>query len=243
MKWEDSKVFVLAETQMNIVGRKGYLEHLGVPEWDTDATSAAEELTEIAGKTCYMSFSKDLNKNLTKIRDNSNEAYIQNGLIDNKHFSVLEHSTVTFAICNVSRVFTHELVRHRAGTAFSQESGRYVRIDDLILYKPDCLSEPELESLEKALNVIEGLYEHLCGDVFNRIGNDFTEKKKVTSALRRMLPEGRTNTIIFTANHNALRHIINMRTSEHAEEEISLVFGKIKAILIDKFPHIYKDYV
>lgn len=207
MKWEDSKVFVLAETQIDIEGRRGYLEHLGVSGWTTDATSAAEELTEIAGKTCYMSFSKDLNKNLTKIRENSNKEYIQNGLIANKHFSVLEHSTVTFAICNVSRVFTHELVRHRAGTAFSQESGRYVRIDELSLYKPNCLSEPELEILEKALNVIEGLYRHVESSVFSRVGDDFTEKKKVTSALRRMLPEGRTNTIIFTANHNALRHI------------------------------------
>ena len=63
MKWEDSKVFVLAETQIDIEGRRGYLEHLGVSGWTTDATSAAEELTEIAGKTCYMSFSKDLNKN------------------------------------------------------------------------------------------------------------------------------------------------------------------------------------
>lgn len=48
MKCEDAEVFVLAETQLNMEGRKAYLKHLGVPEWYTDATSAAEELTEIA---------------------------------------------------------------------------------------------------------------------------------------------------------------------------------------------------
>ncbi len=63
----------------------------------------------------------------------------------------MEHSTVTFALCNVSRIFTHELVRHRAGTAFSQESQRFVRLDDFKLYIPDltealydlCPAEPK----------------------------------------------------------------------------------------------------
>jgi hypothetical protein len=41
MKWEDSKVFVLAETQIDIEGRRGYLEHLGVSGWTTDATCSS----------------------------------------------------------------------------------------------------------------------------------------------------------------------------------------------------------
>jgi len=53
--------------------------------------------------------------------------YFEN-LLRSAHGSVLEHAGYSFALRNVSRVFTHELVRHRAGSAFSQESLRYVRL-------------------------------------------------------------------------------------------------------------------
>ena len=56
---------------------------------------------------------------------------------------------------NVSRVFTHELVRHRAGSAFSQESLRYVRLTDIGFRVP-----PALEPVrEQVLSLVEQLEE------------------------------------------------------------------------------------
>ncbi len=240
MKFVKPRVFLIAQTEMT-PGQHQFLDHIGAPTWNTDAPSDAERLTEIAGKTCYMSFDKKLNKNLTRVRENKNRDYIQEGLIGVGHGSVLEHSSVTFAICDVSRIFTHELVRHRAGCAYSQVSGRYVRVEEIEAYKPKHLTQSENRLLSAALQKIEVLYKDLEATVFERVGKDFDTKKKVTSAIRRMLPNGQNNHIIFTANHRALRHIIQMRTSEHAEEEICEVFTEILSILKSRYPNIYED--
>jgi thymidylate synthase (FAD) len=241
MKFIEPSVFILAETKLVESGLQQFLKHLGVPDWNTNAPSDTEKLIEIAGKTCYMSFSTDLNKNLTQVREGKNNEYIQKGIIAVNHGSVLEHPSVTIAICDVSRIFTHELVRHRAGCAFSQQSGRYVRVEHIEAYRPIHLTDEENELLAQSLAQIEVMYKDLESKVFERVGNDFNTKKKVTSAIRRMLPNGQGNHIIFTANHRALRHIIAMRTSEHAEEEIQVVFIEILKLLKERYPNIYED--
>jgi len=241
MKLAKPNVFLIAKTELHQPGRDAFLNHIGAQGWETNAPSASEELIEIAGKTCYMSFNTDLNKNLTRVREKRNRDYIQNGIIAVNHGSVLEHSSVTFAITNVSRIFTHELVRHRAGCAYSQVSGRYVRTDELEAYDPEIFTPEEKETFVKALEQIEILYKDFETQAFERVGDDFGTKKKVTSALRRIMPNGQNNTIIFTANHRAMRHIINMRTDPHAEEEIIDVFEKIRDVMKAEFPNIYED--
>ena len=130
------RAFLIAETKVDYAAMDHALLSLGVDGWASDGGTDADVLTEFAGKSCYMSFDKNLNLNLTKVGGRPNSAYIQDGIIGNKHGSVLEHSTVTFFLANVSRVVTHELVRHRAGTAFSQTSGRYVRSDEVDMFLP-----------------------------------------------------------------------------------------------------------
>ena len=72
---------------------------------------------------------------------------------------MLEHASYTFAFRDVSRVFTHELVRHRAGSAFSQESLRYVRLADIGFRVP-----PALEPLrEQVVAIVEQLEELQVG--------------------------------------------------------------------------------
>jgi thymidylate synthase (FAD) len=84
----------------------------------------------MAGKTCYLSFEKG------KGRNNARE-HLGN-LIRSGHGSVLEHTNVGFIILT-SRDISHELVRHRAGFAYSQLSQRYVD-------KVQFLIPPELHS-------------------------------------------------------------------------------------------------
>ncbi len=135
MKIVSPKVFIVGETAAIAAGIDDMLEHLGVPEWGTDAVSETELLSEVAGKLCYMSFDTDLNANLTRTGTRNNHDYLQQGIIATKHGSVLEHTVVNLVLLDVSRVLTHELVRHGDGTAFSQESGRYVR-RELGMYIP-----------------------------------------------------------------------------------------------------------
>lgn len=246
----EPQVFILAETKIvpavgegEFNGVQDFLHFLGVPDWQTDAKTGTEKLIEMAGKLCYMSFSTDLNKNLTKVGARNNWDYIQQGLIGTKHGSVLEHASVTLAFMNVSRVFTHELVRHRVGAAYSQVSGRYVRTDEINYFLPSIIAENKgakdvfqvcFERMEQWINTLEFVFQ--IGDM-----KDFTLKKKLTSAFRRIIGNGQANHIIATFNHRTLRHIIEMRTSRHAEEEIRLAMWKAFQLVHDRYPSIYAD--
>ena len=242
MKIVEPKVFLIGETVALNPGLSDMLDHLGVPDWGTDAHSETELLSEIAGKLCYMSFDTDLNENLTRTGTRNNHDYLQQGIIATKHGSVLEHTVVNFVLLDVSRVLTHELVRHGDGTAFSQESGRYVR-RELGMFIPDIIREnPELlEGFIAAAKAIEDNYTKLVALSGINESADFGWKKKMTSALRRILPEGRANAIFFSANHRALRHIIQMRTDRQAEEEVRRAFVPVFYAMLERYPAIYAD--
>jgi thymidylate synthase ThyX len=112
-------VIKLAETQLDEKGVQEFAKHYGATEWLNRARLAqpnsAEFLIELSGRSCYKSFGIGLNPNVTKIREDSRD-YLTN-VLQKGDGSILEHATVTFAFLNVSRVTTHEIVRHRAGTA------------------------------------------------------------------------------------------------------------------------------
>lgn len=101
--------------------------------------AAAEDISEIGGRLCYMSFAKP--------RPGGNAAYLDN-IKESGHGSVLEHAVYNLLITGVSRTLTHELVRHRAGVAYSQLSQRYVDESVAEYVEPDIIaSDPELHKL------------------------------------------------------------------------------------------------
>lgn len=237
------KVFLIGESTLLPGGLQAFLNHLGVPDWSTDAPSNLEQLLEVMGRLCYRSFGTHLNPNITRVRE-GNERYLAN-IIETRHGSVLEHAVVNLIIADVSRVFTHELVRHRAGTAISQESLRFVRLDDLGLWLPTVIREDE-EATTIFIRTFEALEElqRTLAEHFNLDGRGvpFDIKKSVTSAMRRIAPEGLSTNIGWSANIRALRHIIEVRTEPHAEEEIRLVFSMIAAIMVERYPNLFGDY-
>jgi thymidylate synthase (FAD) len=175
---------------------------------------------------------------VTKIRENPKD-YLTN-VLEKGDGSILEHATVTFAFLNVSRVLTHEIVRHRVGTAISQESLRYVRPREVNVWMP-----PDVESASKQfLETVEEInkrYRDLEAQ-FDWEKMTFEQKKRVTSALRRILPDGIATNIIWTANHRTIRWVIEMRTDPSAEVEIRKVFGQVAEICMKDFPLLYSDF-
>jgi thymidylate synthase (FAD) len=244
MRIVEPKVHLIAETSLIPQNLEAMLSDIGgdiALEWyrkTRDAvTSPGEYLTEVGGRTCYKAFGVGLNPNVTQIRADSRK-YLEN-LLKEGHGSVLEHSTCTFAFVDVSRVFTHELVRHRVGVAISQESLRYVRPRELRLWIP-----PDVRDNQPFLNLAEQIetgYKELDRS-FDWDNMSFAEKKKLTSALRRVLPDGMATNIIWTANHRTIRHVITMRTSEYAEVEIRTVFDKVAQIVTQRYPSLYQDF-
>jgi thymidylate synthase (FAD) len=264
MKQVTPRVYMVAATAVHLDNMKQMLNDLGVKDWESDAKSDGELLTEVGGRLCYKSFNTELNKNLSRVRE-GNLPYIGN-ILKSKHGSVLEHATVTFVFLNVSRIFTHELCRHRAGTAFSQESMRFVRLDDIPIYVPDLTADFEelsefaspggseednktwavdaMRLFREKITILATRAEETIQEFSYYLDKPevpFSLKKRITSALRRMAPGGHTTNIMVTANHRAWRHMIEMRTSPGAEEEIQKVFLEVMNHLHKAFPAIYQD--
>src|SRR5437879_4541977 len=208
MKFVEPHVYLIAETKIDGEQLREMLTTLGestAVDWlkrtQTSSKSDGELLTEVAGRICYKSFGVGLNPNITRIRQDSKE-YLQNTLAKGDG-SIFEHATCTFAFLNVSRIFTHELVRHRVGVAISQESLRYVRPTEISMWLP-----PEFRGKEARIrSIVENLeseyHELESSNDWNSM--DFAIKKKITSALRRIMPDGIATSIIWTANHRTIR--------------------------------------
>jgi thymidylate synthase (FAD) len=241
------KVFLIARPSVDLDGMRRYLTEVGGEPWlarrleEADgAPPDSELLVEFAGRACYRSWAPGLNPNVTKVRIDQRE-YFAN-ILASAHGSVLEHANWSFALRDVSRTFTHELVRHRAGSAFSQESLRYVRLADIGFRVP-----PALEPMrEQVLSIVEQL-EELQVSAASALGIDkegvpFHVKKEVTSALRRLAPMGLSTDIVWTANARTLRHVIEMRTAEGAEEELRLVFDLVAQTMKAEAPGLFQDF-
>ncbi len=237
----EPKAIIISDTGV-IDGMREFLDALGADKWHspTEVSSDGELLVEVAGRTCYKSFGTELNKNLTQVRTD-HVKYIGN-ILSTKHGSVLEHATTTVGLVNVSRILTHELVRHRAGCAYSQESMRFVRLDDIGMFIPSCIKQDPkaLAMFNAAIDVAEDYYRRLT-NLMIRDDMPFSKKKEITSAIRRIAPSGHSTNIVLTANHRAWRHLFELRTAPGVEEEIGIVFSNLAAQFKLKYPAFYQD--
>jgi thymidylate synthase (FAD) len=241
------QVFLIARPSIDVEGMREYLADVGGGSWlerrlqeSGGEPNAGELLVEFAGRACYRSWEPGLNPNVSKVRADQHE-YFAN-ILRSAHGSVLEHANYSFALRNVARVATHEIVRHRAGSAFSQESLRYVRLAD-IGYRV----APALEPVrDRVLAIVEQLEEFQVSAA-KELGIDdegipFHVKKEVTSALRRLAPIGLSTDIIWTANVRTLRHVVEMRTAPGAEEELRLIFDHVARIMQRETPGLFQDF-
>ncbi len=238
------KVYLLGYTTIDIDALIEYLEDTDQMEFSDEIDTAlnkgldlGEILCSFYAKACYASLTNKKNKNITKTRGIYDNIV---GILDSGHGSVIEHCQVNFMVTDCSRVFTHELVRHRAGTAFSQTSGRYVRTDKLNVVI-DPILEPAYDLVEEARIYLEEWYKRMEERLKIDQVKDFNTKKKLTSAMRRMLPNGQSNEIGVSFNLRSLRHIIENRTSKHAEWEIRYVFNQIYKIMKKKYKAMFFD--
>lgn len=243
MRETEPSVYLISRPQVDRPAVEAYLQAVDGSSWlelkddDGEATDA-EVLVEFGGRLCYRSWEPGLNPNVKKIRT-EREEYFAN-LLSSGHGSVLEHANFSFAFHQVSRVFTHELVRHRAGSAYSQESLRYVRLVDI-----GFRVAPALEPVrQEVLSVVERLeeFQKMASDSLLDDDMPFAVKKEVTSALRRLAPIGLSTDILWTANLRTLRHVIAQRTLPTAEEEMRLVFNAVAKLATAEAPMLFQDF-
>jgi thymidylate synthase (FAD) len=247
MRTVEPEVFLVSRPELDYDELARYLGEVGGESWlerldrgDLDA----QNLAEFAGRLCYRSFEPGLNPNVVRIRDNQAD-YLRN-ILASAHGSVLEHLNFSFVLHNVSRVLTHELVRHRPGVAISQESLRFVRLDELPFWFPEW-AQTDAELMKRATAVLEQLEQFqvwMAGHFgLDEEGVPFSEKKHRTSFMRRFAPEGLATGLVWTANVRTLRHTIESRTAAGAEEEIRLLFHRIGELMVKEAPALFGDYV
>jgi thymidylate synthase (FAD) len=245
------EVFLIARPTLDWEGVAAYLKAVGGSAWleriraeGESERPEGERLVEFMGRLCYRSWEVGLNPNVTRIREDT-DVYLTN-ILRSGHGSVVEHANYSFVFLNVSRVATHELVRHRAGSAFSQESLRFVRLTDIPFEHPQEIAEnPELLAEANDLLARMESFQVMAADKLglDAEGVPFHRKKEVTSGLRRYAPDGVATSIGWTVNIRALRHVIAARTDPGAEAEIRRIFDKVATIMKPELPALLGDLV
>ncbi|HET9013938.1 MAG TPA: FAD-dependent thymidylate synthase [Gemmatimonadaceae bacterium] len=211
-------------------------EHLGVA-WMGESTDG-ERLAEFAGRLCYMSQHNPAGR--------STRDYLEN-IKKQGHGSVLEHANYSLLLEGVSRSLTHELVRHRAGFAYSQLSQRYVDESEASFVVPPAVSGDEaLESAWRAqVESAQASYVALVAQLMERYGwvaDKVHRRKMAREAARGVLPNSTETKIVVTGNARAWRTMLELRSSEGAELEIRRVAVAIIRILQQEAPGFFSDF-
>jgi len=240
---------IIREPRVYLVGRQKmdrgeidrFLDDYGMT-WETDTEVGGEQLVEASGRVCYLSFGKGRK---------TNREYVEN-LLSMKHGSVLEHATWDFVFAGVSRSFSHELVRHRAGWGYSQLSQRYVDESMTNFVEPEAIASDErlhaiwLQAVQQShqayVELVEGLMEKIAAEP-KHAGQAKTHLRKlVREAARSVLPNATETMIFVSANARALRHFIELRGSEGADVEIRKVALQVLRIMQKEAPTLFGDY-
>jgi thymidylate synthase (FAD) len=226
------------EPKISVLARPTFStpEHLAV-NWIGESTDG-ERLAEFAGRLCYMSQHNPANR--------STREYLEN-IKKQGHGSVLEHATYSLLLEGVSRSLTHELVRHRAGFAYSQLSQRYVDESEASFVVPPAVAgDEELESAWRAqIESAQSAYVALVGQLMERYGwvaDRVHRRKMAREAARAVLPNATETKIVVTGNARAWRTMLELRSSEGAELEIRRLAVAVLRVLRDEAPAFFSDF-
>ena len=229
---------ILREPTVTVLARPHFAEPAHLPvQWIGESTDG-ERLAEFAGRLCYMSQRNPAGR--------STREYLEN-IKKQGHGSVLEHANYSLLLEGVSRSLTHELVRHRAGFAYSQLSQRYVDESDACFVMPPALIGDEaLEGawraqVEGALASYVGLVESLMTR-YAWVDDKVHRRKMAREAARGVLPNSTETKIVVTGNARAWRTMLELRSSEAAELEIRRMAVAVLRILQDEAPAFFSDF-
>ncbi len=190
------------------------------------------QLIETAGRTAYQSRKKISNQSAAKFA----KMIRQRG-----HESVLEHSCMMVEFNNVSRGFTHELVRHRLAS-FTQESTRYVDESNFkVVIPPDKDANKKLVELKfKNGPKIKVSFQEWM-DLNEQMYRGLRKLDWPPQDARQVLPIAIKAQIVMTANLREWRHIFKLRTAENAHWEIRRVMRNLLKEVKEKIPVIFDD--
>ena len=242
----EPKVYLVTRPSVDWEQVAAFLEDEGLPPVPDSIRAGDDEsaaVVEVSARLCYMSFG----------RGRRDIADFVNNLLSSKDGSVFEHVNYGFVFTGVSRSLTHELVRHRAGFAYSQRSQRYVDETEASFVVPPALaqdlggSEDAVALLKQALEKASSSYVELVAALDEllpreRFDSNTDRRKAVRQAARAVLPNATETKIFVTGNVRAWRHFIEMRGASYADWEIRALAIAVLEVLQVESPLMFGDF-
>jgi thymidylate synthase (FAD) len=189
-------------------------------------TPNPEKLPAMAAKLTHsISKPEDLDKSSDKELKKILEHVINLG-----HTSVIEHTSFTFAISDVSRSLTHQLVRHRIAS-YAQQSQRYVNLNE-----PNYVTPPKIANN----NDMKKAYDETMKNIWREY-NKLLDLGIPTEDSRYILPNAACTNIIVTMNARSLLNFFELRCCQHAQWEIRQLANKMLVEVKKVAPIIFKD--
>lgn len=184
-------------------------------------TSEPERTVALAAKLCYSPVGVE--KLSERIDAEECERFVKR-LLDMGHLSPFEHASFTFGIEGISRVTSHQLVRHRLAS-YSQQSQRYVKktggFEHVI---PPSIKKKEALSarFKRVMDELQSAY------------REFVEAGVAAEDARYVLPGAAETKIVVTMNARELRHFFRQRCCTRAQWEIrnmaELMLERVKEV-------------
>lgn len=199
-----------------------------IPGQPLPPTEYLYSLVEAAGRTCYLS---------EKVEGDTTEDFIKR-LMKRKHWSVLEHATISVRII-CDRGVSHELVRHRLAS-YSQESTRYCNYskgkfgNEITVIEPCFWGEnsPEYQMWKRACEFSETVY------------MDLLNEGATPQQARSVLPNSLKTEIVVTMNIRNWRHFFEMRylgVAGTPHPQMVEVAEKAFDLLCSQYPAFFED--
>ena len=226
------------EPRVTVLARPSFTEAAHLPvAWNGESTDG-ERLAEFAGRLCYMSQRNPAGR--------STREYLEN-ILKQGHGSVLEHANYSLLLEGISRSLTHELVRHRAGFAYSQLSQRYVdESEAAFVVPPAIIGDEALETKwREQVESAQKSYVALVDDLMQRyswVADKVHRRKMAREAARGVLPNSTETKIVVTGNVRAWRTMLELRCGEGAEQEIRRMALMVLRTMQQEAPAFFGDF-
>jgi thymidylate synthase (FAD) len=188
-------------------------------------TSNPEKLPAMAAKLTH---SKTKPEELDKSSEKELKAILEQ-VMNLGHTSVIEHANFSFAISDVSRSLTHQLVRHRIAS-YAQQSQRYVDFKE-----PNYVTPPKIAKNKK----MKKAYDETMNNIWKEY-NKLLDMGIPAEDSRFVLPNAACTNIIATMNARSLLNFFELRCCQHAQWEIRQLANKMLQEVKKVAPIIFK---
>jgi thymidylate synthase (FAD) len=222
--------------RVQVVAQTQFSAPADVP-WDTDA-DGGQALAEFAGRACYQAWDRSNPATATNL------GYLRH-ILQVGHLAVLEHASATCYLTGISRALAQELTRHRH-FSFSQLSPRQLPEEARFVEPAVIAEDPQLhEAFLAAMHSAEQAHQQALQVLTERHAESEQaglRRKQLRQAARVLLPAAAETQLVMTGNYRAWRHLLAVRASEHADQEMRQIAIGCLRHLQKVAPHVFGDF-